>query len=60
MRWARFGYEGAALYGIVEDDAIEAVEGTPFGEYRRTGARHPLSGVTWLPPVIPPTFYCVP
>ena len=59
MRWARFKHEGAALYGIIEDDAIEVVEGTPFGAYRRTGARHPLAGITWLPPVVPPTFYCV-
>ena len=59
MRWARFEHEGAAGYGIVEDDAVEAVEGTPFGEHRRTGIRHPLAGITWLPPVVPPTFYCV-
>ena len=59
MHWARFGHEGAALYGIVEDDVIEAVEGTPFGEYRRTGIRRPLTDITWLPPVVPPTFYCV-
>ena len=59
MRWARFEHEGAATCGIVEDDAIEAVEGTPFVEYRRTGVRHPLADITWLPPVIPPTFYCV-
>ena len=59
MRWARFEHKGAAGYGIVEDDFIEAVEGTPFGEYRRAGVRHPLAGIAWLPPVIPPTFYCV-
>ena len=59
MRWARFEHEGAAVCGIVEGDAVEAVEGTPFGEHRRTGIRHPLTGITWLPPVVPPTFYCV-
>ena len=59
MRWARFEHEGAAAYGIVEDELVETVDGTPFGEYRRTGIRRPLGDVTWLPPVIPPTFYCV-
>ena len=59
MRWARFMHDGTARYGLVEDDKIEAVEGTPFGEYRRTGERRPLAAITWLPPVVPPTFYCV-
>ena len=59
MRWTRFEHDGVATFGIVEDDTIEAVEGTPFGEFRRTGERHPLADITWLPPVIPPTFYCV-
>ena len=31
MRWARFEHEGAAGYGIVEDDAVEAVEGSDTG-----------------------------
>ena len=59
MRWARFEREGLASYGIVEGDTVEAVDGTPFGEYRRTGDRHPLDAIAWLPPVVPPTFYCV-
>ena len=59
MRWARFEHDGAATFGIVEDEFIEAVEGTPFGEHRRTGNRRPIDGITWLPPVVPPTFYCV-
>ena len=59
MRWARFEHDGAATFGIVEDELIEAVEGTPFGEHRRTGVRHAIDDITWLPPVVPPTFYCV-
>ena len=59
MRWARFEREGNPGYGIVEDALVEAVDGTPFGDWRRTGERHPVAGITWLPPVVPPTFYCV-
>ena len=59
MRWTRFAREGTPSYGIVEDDLVEAVDGTPFGEWRRTGERRPVADITWLPPVVPPTFYCV-
>lgn len=59
MRWARFMYFGEPAYGIVENDTIEAVEGTPFDDYRRSGVRHFVDNVTWLPPVVPSTFYCV-
>ena len=59
MRWARFMHFDEAVYGIVENETVEAVDGTPFDGYRRSGIRHFLEGVTWLPPVVPPTFYCV-
>lgn len=59
MRWARIEHAGAPCYGIVNDDAIELVSGTPFGEYRANDTRVPLADATWLPPVVPPTFYCV-
>ena len=59
MRWARFEHDGATTFGTVEDEFIEVVEGTPFGEHRRTGVRRSIDGITWLPPVVPPTFYCV-
>ena len=59
MRWARFEHEGAIVYGIVEDDAVAIVEGTPFDGHRRTGEQRSLEGLAFLPPVIPPTFYCV-
>lgn len=59
MRWARFEHEGTVSYGIVEDEAVAVVEGDPFDGHRRTGERLPLDAISWLPPVVPPTFYCV-
>ncbi|MDH5748450.1 MAG: fumarylacetoacetate hydrolase family protein [Rhodospirillales bacterium] len=59
MRWARIDLEGAPTFGIVEGNEIETVTGTPFGEYAGTGRRLDLGSVTFLPPVFPPTFYCV-
>ena len=59
MRWARFMFLDGPAYGIVEGSTIEGVDGTPFDGYRRSGIRQYLDTVTWLPPVIPPTFYCV-
>jgi len=59
MRWARFECDGAISFGIVEDGVVEVVEGSPFDKHRRTGKRHRFDAITWLPPVIPPTFYCV-
>ena len=57
--WCRFQSEGQTRYGIVEDDHVTAIEGTPFGEHRRAGPALPLKQVKLLVPVIPPTFYCV-
>ena len=59
MRWARYETDGGVSYGIVSDDgvAIEEVEGTPFGEYAKTGVRRSLDDVRLLIPFEPKTFY---
>ena len=59
MRWARFECDGTISYGIVGNESVEVVEGSPFDGHRRTGEHYALDAITWLPPVIPPTFYCV-
>ena len=44
-------------YGIVEDQSVVEVEGSPFDTYIRTSKTHALSSVKLEVPVIPPTFY---
>jgi 2-keto-4-pentenoate hydratase/2-oxohepta-3-ene-1,7-dioic acid hydratase in catechol pathway len=58
MRWCRFQTNGHPRYGIVEEDVVGAVDGTPFGPHTATGERLRLDGVRLLPPVAPTTFYC--
>ena len=57
MKWIRYRYGGTTNYGIVEDEQVEAVSGTPFGQYTRTGHRVPLSAVQIRIPFVPQTFY---
>jgi 2-keto-4-pentenoate hydratase/2-oxohepta-3-ene-1,7-dioic acid hydratase in catechol pathway len=57
MHWCRFRANDQIGYGIIEDDRVIAVSGSPLDNHERTPATYPLSAVTLLVPVIPPTFY---
>jgi len=57
MKWCRFQSENKSAYGIIEEDTVVEVSGTPFGRYTKTADIYPLSSVKLLVPVIPPTFY---
>jgi 2-keto-4-pentenoate hydratase/2-oxohepta-3-ene-1,7-dioic acid hydratase in catechol pathway len=46
-------------YGWVFEDKIGAIEGSPFGEYRRLEAVIPISSVKLLSPVLPSKIVCV-
>ncbi|HRD74339.1 MAG TPA: fumarylacetoacetate hydrolase family protein [Hyphomicrobiaceae bacterium] len=59
MRWIRYSLAGVTSYGIVEDELIAEVTGSPFAEHARTGRRVPLADVKIELPVMPQTFYCV-
>jgi 2-keto-4-pentenoate hydratase/2-oxohepta-3-ene-1,7-dioic acid hydratase in catechol pathway len=59
MLWCRFQRGSTVSFGLLEGDRVAAVEGTPFGEHRRTGASHALNEIRLLVPVIPPTFYAI-
>jgi 2-keto-4-pentenoate hydratase/2-oxohepta-3-ene-1,7-dioic acid hydratase in catechol pathway len=57
MRWARFEQNGSPAYGVVEEDEIIPVRGSPFEMWERTSSRLKLSDAKLLVPVVPPTFY---
>ncbi len=57
MRWARFDHHGTATYAIVEGDNLQPVSGTPFGEWKKSGAPVNLAGTKLLIPFEPVTFY---
>src|SRR5437588_7022136 len=59
MRWLKFTAAGETSWGIVEGDEVIAVDGDPFGEWRRSSRVLPLSQVKIELPLIPRTFYCV-
>jgi 2-keto-4-pentenoate hydratase/2-oxohepta-3-ene-1,7-dioic acid hydratase in catechol pathway len=57
MKWCRVQSGNAAAYGIIENDMVTAVTGSPFESYTRTPTTVPLKQAKLLVPVIPPTFY---
>lgn len=59
MKWCRFESGNAINYGMVEQDRVVRVDGSPFAEYRITQDSYALAQVQLLPPVVPPTFYAV-
>ena len=48
---------GRSAYGLLQDDLVEDILGSPFDTFERTGRLVPLSSVKIEVPVIPRTFY---
>jgi len=59
MRWLKFTAAGRTSWGIVDGDHVVAVDGEPFGEWRRAPQVHALDDVKIELPLVPRTFYCV-
>jgi 2-keto-4-pentenoate hydratase/2-oxohepta-3-ene-1,7-dioic acid hydratase in catechol pathway len=57
MKWCRFQIGAQVSHGIVEDDTVIEVTGSPFGEHSVTQTTYRLDRVTLLAPVIPPVLY---
>ena len=57
MKWCRFSTGGPISFGIIENDTVTEVQGSPFESYKKTSNTHKLDDVKLEVPVIPPTFY---
>ena len=57
MKWCRFQQGDRISYGMVNDDRVVEVDGSPFDSYKETDRSHPLDQVKLLPPVEILTFY---
>ena len=57
MKWCRFQFGQEVNYGIVEDDRVTEVRGSPLEAYTVTTTTRPLAEVKLLPPMIPPMLY---
>jgi 2-keto-4-pentenoate hydratase/2-oxohepta-3-ene-1,7-dioic acid hydratase in catechol pathway len=67
VRICRFAHDGEVSFGVVEgppggapaDLVVAPVQGHPFGPFAFTGARHALSSVRLLAPVLPSKVVCI-
>ncbi|MDF2114096.1 fumarylacetoacetate hydrolase family protein [Roseiarcaceae bacterium H3SJ34-1] len=59
MIWCRFQSGGAVSFGVVEDDKIKEVSGSPFGRWDYTGRTFAVGDVALDVPVIPGNFYAI-
>ena len=59
MLWCRFESRGGGAFGLLDEGRISLVEGSPFGEWVKTGERCELSSARLLPPITPGTFYAI-
>ena len=57
MKWCRFQAGSHVSHGIVEDDTVIEVAGSPLADYTISKTRHPLARVKLLPPVMPAILY---
>ena len=59
-RFARVALGDRVSYARVDAELhVELLDGTPFGDHRPTGERHPLTHVRLLAPVQPPNILAI-
>ena len=59
MRWCRVETQAGPSFGIVHQDMVEVVQGSPFAQWKPTSERISLANAKLLVPVVPPTFYAI-
>lgn len=50
MKYLRFVYKDTTSYGLLEENTIQAIKGTPFDDFSLTGETFPIDSVTLLTP----------
>jgi len=59
VKFARFEFNGNEHEGVVKGEKVAVVKGSFLDRYEETGTLYPLSGVKFLPPVVPSKIVCV-
>lgn len=59
MKWCRVNTDSGPVYGVLEQDVVKEVSGTPFGAYSETGRRWSSQEARLSIPVVPRNFYAV-
>ena len=57
MKWSRLEINNEPSYGIIENNNITPVLGSPFTNYEKTSQSIPITDAKLLVPVIPSTLY---
>ncbi|HCE76380.1 MAG TPA: 2-keto-4-pentenoate hydratase [Dehalococcoidia bacterium] len=57
MKWVRYQLKDETSYGLLDNNIVTKIDGSPFSEYQTTDQNITLDRVKILPPVIPKTFY---
>jgi len=59
MKFVRYQVSTKISFGILEDDTIQEILGSIFGDFKTTSIKYKLSQVRLLPPVEPTKILCV-
>ena len=57
MKWVRYQLKDETFYGLLDNNIVTKIDGSPFSEYQTTDQNITLDRVKILAPVIPKTFY---
>ena len=59
MRLVRYDVRGKISYGLLEDDVVQEITGSIFGDLKTTSVRHRLQEIRLLAPAEPTKIICV-
>jgi 2-keto-4-pentenoate hydratase/2-oxohepta-3-ene-1,7-dioic acid hydratase in catechol pathway len=59
MKFARFEYEGEVFFGVVKDEELIVLDGSPLDTYKETQIHHRFAEVKLLPPAVPTKIVCI-